>query len=418
MMKAGFIACMILVASGCHRGPSDTAGADAGAFPRRWPKPPPSAVRAYPPHAIRSDGVGPYLLDATLSDVLHSLPDGPRVELVQLGRLVNWRVVRAEAGQLLVGADHRNRVAFVAVLAPEIAITASGVGVGSTGDQLLEALGREVDHDDLVRDRRIFEFASLPGVRFLTDVPSDTPASRARVTTVVVARPDVYELGHVGPGLRPEGADRRDRDKKTGRGECRSGGLLATVKDEIAQAARGRSSQRGLPLPVARPLLRFGCLTSQAPEAVAIGPGELTIVGGEPGKLRRIYQMPLAVAHFVFPLDVDRDGRDELVIGAHERGDSSRSVELRVLRWEGSRLLDLARESPFLVSEASASAAGVRPGTIDFLVEVVPTGSALLVRGYYMSISSGRVREVAPVTPLTLRLEPRRAISAGPALAP
>ena len=39
-----------------------------GGAPRRWPRPPPSEVRAYPPHAIRSDGVGPYLLDAPLSD--------------------------------------------------------------------------------------------------------------------------------------------------------------------------------------------------------------------------------------------------------------------------------------------------------------------------------------------------------------
>src|SRR5688572_7375633 len=55
-------------------------------------------VRAYPPHAIRSDGVGPYLLDATLSDLLHTMPGGPPIELLQIGRLADWRIVRAEEG--------------------------------------------------------------------------------------------------------------------------------------------------------------------------------------------------------------------------------------------------------------------------------------------------------------------------------
>src|SRR5262249_62108494 len=61
-------------------------------------------VRAYPPHAIRSDGIGPYLLDQPLGDVLRKLPEGLNLEVLQIGRYASWLVVSAETGQILLGA--------------------------------------------------------------------------------------------------------------------------------------------------------------------------------------------------------------------------------------------------------------------------------------------------------------------------
>src|SRR5262249_11029315 len=140
------------------------------AAPRRT-LPEPEPVYAYPPLSIYPDGVGPYLLGKDMREVLRALPEGPRLELVQLGGFMNWHIARSEAGKLLLGpaAGNQNRVGFVAVLGADVARTATGVGVGSTGAELAKTLGKPEEPGDVLRDRRIERFERLPGVRFLTD---------------------------------------------------------------------------------------------------------------------------------------------------------------------------------------------------------------------------------------------------------
>jgi len=351
-------------------------------------------VRAYPPHAIRSDGVGPYRLDAPLSDVLHLLPGGPRVELLQVGTLVNWRVVRAEKGELLIGADTHNQVAFIAVLSREVARTEAepGVGVGATGADLHRALGAEADVGEAARDRRVFAFAGLPNVRFLTDAPIDTPAARATVVAVLVARPELFPAGPpTGEGNRPA---------------CHAGGPLSGAEQDIAEAVLGRGAVASL----ARPLLRFGCFTGANPEAVAVGPGELAIFGGEPGRLRRVARLPLEAASWVSPLDVDGDGRDEIVVGVNERRPSERTAAVRLFRWEAGRLSDIGGGRPFSVPAAAAAANGVVLDDVDLAMIVTPQEGALSIGGYYLSRHGGRVRELAPLTPVRLRVSSRKGV--------
>src|SRR5262249_49143853 len=146
-------------------------------------------VHAYPPLSIYPDGVGPYLLGKDMRDVLRALPEGPRLELLQLGRYANWHIVRSEGGSLIIGADVKtqNRVGFVAVLGADVARTTTGLGVGATGAELMKVLGKPEEPGDMVRDRRIVQFADLPGVRFFTDASLDTPPERIKVVAVMIA---------------------------------------------------------------------------------------------------------------------------------------------------------------------------------------------------------------------------------------
>src|SRR5262249_30225887 len=183
---------------------------------RRAADGPAPQVHSYPPHAIRSDGVGPYLVDAPMAQIVRELPEGPHLELLQVGRYANWRVVRAEGGDVLIGADARNEVAFISVLSAEVARTTSGVGVGTRLAELEKALGPPVERPYELRDRRILEFASLPRVRFVTDAGPQAPPEKVKVVAVVVGR---------------------DEQKPAGGGSsCRAGGPLAQARADVIAA--------------------------------------------------------------------------------------------------------------------------------------------------------------------------------------
>jgi hypothetical protein len=116
------------------------------------------------------------------------------------------------------------------------------------------------------------------------------------------------------------------------------------------------------------------------------------------------------VASWVSPLDVDGDGRDEILVGVHRRQKTERVASVRLLRWEGGRLIELAGERSFVVSAAAAGATGVTPADVDLAIVVTPQEGALFVGGFYLSRARGRVREVAPLTPVRLRVFTRRRV--------
>lgn len=382
----------LLATGGCSTCSDSGIAVDtpADAPPRRRLGEPPPKVHAYPPHAIRSDGVGPYLIDMQLHQVLRELPEGPHLELLQVGRYANWRVVRADGGDLVIGADGRNQVAFVAVLRAEVARTNAGVGVGATGAELEKALGPALERGDVVRDQRIFEFAALPGVRFVTDATFDAPAASAKVEAVVVA--GASKAGSNRPAL----------------ASCRSGGPLAALRTEVVAAARGKGP--GGP----EPTLRWACISASSPEAVLFAGGELVVVGGEPGKLRRVAALPVASADFIGPLDIDGDGKDELVWGTQRRSDSEHSVDIHVARWDAGRLVEVLADRPFVLSDQAAAAAGSTPMQIDLALEVSVATGGISVGGFYTARDGARLRELVPLTPVHLRLDWKRGPASGP----
>ena len=384
---------LALLAAACSDG--NTPDAVPTSAPRRWARPPSSAIRAYPPHAIRPGVVGPYRIGMPLSEALHLLPEGPRVELLSLGDLLRWRVVRAEGTAMLFGAGEDNQVAFVSVVSGPVARTETGaLGVGATGAELLAALGPELP-PSAAWDRRVFELAALPGVLFVSDAPPDAPPARAKIVTIVVTGPPLTELT-APPGTAPTPAPVAN--------PCRAGGRLAEAGDELAQFVGARPAG-----PTGRPLVRFGCVSGAAPEAISVGPGVLDLIGGEPGHLRRLAHVALPTAHVVAPIDVDGDGRDEIVVAAVERTSSARTITITVLDWDGARLSTLSAARPIVITAAAAASAGTTLAALDLALAFRGVGAELELAGLFLTRAGNAVQVAAPLVPIKIKLGRRTA---------
>jgi hypothetical protein len=374
-----------------HVSPIATA-ADAGARPHHQAP----EVHAYPPHAIRADGVGPYRIGTLFSDVLYALPQDPRVELLQIGRLADWRVARAENGQILIGAE--DDVAFVSVLAPDVARTSSGVGVGSTGAELIKALGPEAEERGAA-DRKIYEFPSLPNVRFVTDAPPDAPPEEARVVAAIVVRPDLAAPGEAPTSSRaakPAPPSKRPEDP------CR---VLVSSAADVIEAAHPR-------VQAVKPLVRYGCFTGTQAEAIVYAGGELSLVGQEAGKLKKTASVSVPGGlDLLAALDADGDDRDDVVWGAHRRSDRELTVEIHVLRWEAGHFTEVASGKPFTISDDAAAGAGTTTANVDLALELRREPGALAISGLYMNRPGGTLRELAPAAPAMIRVESHRPVA-------
>jgi hypothetical protein len=137
--------------------------------PRRVIEPPTRGVRALPPHAIRADGVGPYKLGATVTQLLDQLPSGPRITQFSLPNVIQRDILRAEEGAILIGTEPQGKATFVSVVAPDIARTEAGVHVGSTREQLDEALGAPIDDPTRAVDPRVVIPSKLDNARVVFD---------------------------------------------------------------------------------------------------------------------------------------------------------------------------------------------------------------------------------------------------------
>jgi hypothetical protein len=124
------VVAVVAFAFGCQDATTNNQPVIAPARPRRTP-PPTGVVRALPPHAIRSDGVGPYQLGQSVAVQLAELPSGPRLTLLDIPGVVHSNVMRAESGSILVGGGPTGLTEFVAVVAAEVARTESGLAVGA-----------------------------------------------------------------------------------------------------------------------------------------------------------------------------------------------------------------------------------------------------------------------------------------------
>lgn len=133
--------------------------------PRRVIEAPPSGVRALPPHAIRADGVGPYKLGATVTQLLDQLPSGPRITQFSLPGVIQRDILRAEEDAILIGTEPQGKATFVSVVRSEIARTEAGVHVGSTREQLEESLGAPLDDPMRAHDPRVVIPSKLENAR-------------------------------------------------------------------------------------------------------------------------------------------------------------------------------------------------------------------------------------------------------------
>jgi hypothetical protein len=365
----------LLAASACGNRDGEPAAADDAARPKRVFDPPPGEVRPVPPFAIRSDGVGPYLIGASMKEVLDLIPRGPRIELLNIEGVAGYDLVRSEGRALVIGGGE-SRVRFVVVVEPEIAKSASGIGVGATSVELVEALGDPAAPADRAADPAVREFGSLPGVRFIL--------ARGKVAAVIVAPRD--------------GVQEPDPPESV---ECRAGGSLREARGAIVDAAKVGDDKQVT--------IRFGCITGSSPEAVVTGPDKIAIVSGEPDKLKRVASRRATGVRYAAPIDLDRDARDEIGVVYIDRV-PEQSIEARVelWRWDGGKLAAVASDTVYEVDDEAAAITGARVDDVDLLLELTAADKNLSVGGVYVHRSKGRTREVAPLVEQVVRVKKDR----------
>lgn len=321
---------------------------------RRVIEPPHGDVRALPPHAITAEGVGPFKLSMAMSEIAASLPPGSRMSLLQIPGVVDHSVLR-DAG-LIIGGERTGATSYIAVIRVAIARTGDGIGVGTDRAALERALGPSVSEPQAARDPGLWIGAGLPGARFVLYADRvgalllTAPAARAPLPDDGCARPDLAGV----VGLPP-----------TARAACLDGaGAIAAVGEQVV--------------------------------ALAIADG----------KVRRVAAADAPGLRWVAPLRGPA-GLDEVVAVSERVSADGRTAVVQVLALEGGRLNRLGEVDAFRLSETSAGWIGARLADLEVRLEVTRTGDELTIGGLLIHGGTTAVIDVAPLSPVPLRLNRR-----------
>jgi hypothetical protein len=379
-MRSAWVALLWLVACRDGSPPNEQpARRPAEDTPReRVFTPSPAEVRSVGPYAITAGGVGLYALGAEMRTVLAMLPAAKApVDQLEIDGVLKYKVVPPDDERILVGFDSSGRAGFVAVVAPDIAKIEGGYGVGSAIDEVRNGLGPDV-LDRAVRDPHLLLFGKLPNARFVVD-------DDQRVIAIVVT---------------PE-ARRSEAPPAAAEAD-------APACQRAAEILAGSLPEPHDPLDEAR--ASYGCFTGAAPEIALAEADEVVIYGGEPGRLRRTTSAAAPGLLFAGSLDVDRDGKKEIVSVAERRTGDSLAARIVVWRGEGGgRLTPVADKEVYRMTSDSARWVGARLKDVSFLIEVRPAGtSSVEVGGLYLERGDGQVHTVAPLVVETMAVRPRR----------
>lgn|GEM_PF-1935239 len=406
--RAALALALALGAAGCRKTPPEPPAADEDAGPRRRVfEPPPGQVRAVWPHEIRSDGVGPYLLGASLEEIFDVLPGGPRIEILQVEDVANYNIVRGEGARLIIGAARRGPVGFIAVVGQEIARTSSGAGVGATKAQLDEAMGAALDTAGRrVTDPRVRAYASMPGVRFLLE--------GGKVEAVLaVGGPSGDDAAPPADAEAPGRAPRVSREPREPR-EFEEGDCDRTLPpDDLKEAVAAAGLAADAPVSV-------GCFLPGGAQVLSFGGERISVVsrkGSSPGRMARL---PLAGLMYAAPLDTDGDGRDEIVAVTRTTGETTHEYGVVVIRVDPARMSVVASESLYEVTRMGAALTGAALPEVDLYIDLArgPGGSAegktgrIEVGGVYVHREGGVVRDAAPLLPRSIEVRRRRGATA------
>lgn len=334
---------------------------------RRVIEPPPT-VRALPPHLIRPDGVGPYRLGERLSDLLQQLPSGPRIALFEIPGLLHRSLIRTEDDTVLIGGEPGGIATTVTVLGPEVARTESGIHVGSTRAEVLQALGPPVEELDRARDPDMIAPSALPNARFLFE--------GERVAAIVVAAD-----GSSGP------------------------------TSAVRPVARDAGADSACPRPASTERAFGACLTG-AGELVEVSDNEVTVRAA--GSDRTIWRFP--VPHkivFARPLRAP-DGRDELAIVMETEDDQVRRWILSSYRFATGRYaLTVEKQQLYQLSASNARWIGADLREVDLYLELAIRSDAIEVGGLLTTRVAGKPwRDVVVIS--TVSAARRQGKSASP----
>ena len=401
-MSRGRMAMLLVALAACRDEGEQARGADEESLGQRVFQAPAGVVRAVPPHRIQPNGIGPYLLGAEFKAILSTLPHGPRVEVIQIDRVVGYRLVRVAQDDILVGIGQAGKASMVAALDPEIAKTEDGWGVGSEIDTLREALGPERAIAG-ARDPKLVELARLPNARVVV---------RGHRVAAIVVGPEGADAGRdLGPAdalsggatSRPASGAARPRPPAPptppGSGCTVATALEALASEPVAATARAKDPDKAS--------VYYGCFTGEEPEAVVAADDQLVLVTGEPGKLRKGATMSVSDLIFAGVSDVDGDGRHDLIAVSESRSSEALGMRIEVVRADGGRLVSAADEEVYRVtSDAAVPVAKLKD--IEILIEAYDAGDAIEVGGYFVQWDGDDVRSIAPLQPKTVELGSRR----------
>ncbi len=372
-----FVGLFLLLAAACSDHSGRTTPGDAGRVRRVFQKPA-TSVRAVPPHAIRSEGVGPYLLGASLKDVLALSDRGPRVMLLELDGVLEYSEVEAEGGRIEVGVERGIGVSYVSVLDAEIARTEKGAGVGTPVGEMTEALGSELTPPNRLRDPGLHVYSALPNARFVVE-----GGEVIEVTVGLEGRPPPPRTAPAPRPIEPVVAE------PPARARC-GADLLREHQDEVLSTARLGDDA----------IAAFGCLDDDEP-LVAVQDGKhLVVVTGSPGKLRRLRVEPAPQDRIVFAgsLDTSGDGKDELIAVTQSRSQDELVYNVEVYRGEGGRYARSSSHDVYRISGTSARWIGAKLSQIDLLLDIEAGDETLVVGGLYVKRLRGSVVSAAPLS--------------------
>lgn len=321
--------------------------------PRRIIEPPTTGiVRQLPPHAIRADGVGPYIIGDKVSALLQQLPSGPRIMRFEIPGVVRTSVIRAEEDDaIVIGGETASTVTFVAVVGgSEIARTEkSNVHVGSTAAELEAALGPLVDDLDRARDPRLV-------------IPSQQRNLRAvlegeRIMAIVLTADDPK------PRPLPEGACVRPEGKPG----------------------------------------RFGACLTVSGELVDVDGEELTVraASGE-NKIASI-----KIPNLLFAAALRHEGRDEIVAVTSTEDPQARRWALVAYRLDGTRLVrTIDSEQIYEMSSSRTRWIGAELRDVQLYLELSSQSDGIEVGGLLTTQTGSRIRDVAVISPVRVGRKP------------
>ncbi len=351
---------------GCDREPTKRERPRDPQRERRVIEPPVGNVRPLPPHAIRSDGVGPYRIGERLSSLLEQLPSGPRLAVFEIPGLLHRSMIRAENNTVLVGGEPASTATFVAVVGPEVARTESGIRVGSTRGEVEAALGPLTSTLDAAHDPRVIVPSTLRNARIILH--------EDRVAAIVVS------------------AD---------------SGTPARIADprEVASPTCPR------PTPVEGGKVRgFGACLTGTGELVEVIDNEVTVRAAETGRAIAAFRIPYQVV-FVAPLRAP-DGRDELVVITHVAEPQLRRWSLISYRFDTGKI---AKTEPALLYQLTSSNArwiGADLDEVELYLELSSHSDSVEVGGLLTTRpEQGPWRDVVVISPLSV---PRRSGKSAP----
>jgi hypothetical protein len=317
-------------------------------------------LRVVAPIAIRSTGIGPFLVGEKTSALLPRQRDGARVQRFDIPNVVRTGLMRFEEDQVLVGGEPGTTATFVAVVSREMAQTENGgVHVGSTGSELEAAHGPRASDPYIARDPRLAVMTKLPNVRAVLD--SD------RIIAFVVAADPVT------PTLPPSEHPACERPPLT----ATTMGLCFTHAGEVVE--------------------RIG--------------DDLTVKSADGTRTYATLTVPSL--RFVAPLRVVEDGLDDLVaVSASYGDDGARRWSIAAYRLEPGRLVKVAEADPaFEVTSEEMRWVGADLTDVSMYFELAAQVGSIAVSGVITTMKAGKVRDVGVISELAIA---RRAIRSGP----